>query len=104
MTKRKGIGHIIAFAIIAIILTLVVAALANYYGQKQLRNSHITGTFQGYTTVNTGSGDQYIVKISDATVTCDSRTMTTADIYALTHLQARQTVTMSLVCSNIVVG
>jgi hypothetical protein len=102
--KRRAIGHIIAFVIIVIVLILVVATIANYYDQRQLHNSYVSGTFQGYTTVNTGSGDQYIVKISNATITCDSWTMTTADIYTLTHVQPGQEITMSLACSNIAVS
>ena len=102
--KRKGIAHLIAFAIIVIVILIIVIAIANYYSQKELSNSYIAGTFQGITTVNTGSGDKYIVKISNATVTCDSWAMTTADIYTLTHLQQGQSVTMSLSCSNIAVG
>jgi hypothetical protein len=104
MRKRRGIGHIIAFIIILIVVVIVIFAVTSYYNQIQLRNTSISGDFQGSTTVNTGSGDQYIVRISNATITCDSWTMTTADIYTLTHLQAGQTVTMSLACSNIVVG
>ena len=102
--KRRGIGHIIAFIIILIVLVFVVAIVTNYYDQKQLHNSYISGSFQGYTTVNTGNGDQYIVKIANATITCDSWAMTTADIYALTHVQQGQRLTMSLACSNIAVG
>lgn len=102
--KRKGIAHIIAFFIIAVVVLLVFVSATHYYGQRQLGNSYITGTFQGSTTVNTGSGDEYLVKISNATVTCDSWTMTTADIFTLTHLQAGTKVTMSLLCSNIAVG
>ena len=102
--KRRAIGHIIAFVITVVVLILGVAIAASYYSQKQLQSSYITGTFQGLTTVNTGSGDQYIVKISNATLTCESWTMTTADLYTLTHLQAGRTVTMSLACSEIAVG
>lgn len=102
--KRRGIGHIIAFIIILVVLVFVVATVASYYDQKQLRNSYIGGSFEGYTTVNTGSGDQYIVKISNATITCDSWAMTTADIYTLTHVQTGQELTMSLACSNIAVS
>lgn len=102
--KRKGVAHILAFFIIVVLVLLVIMSAEHYYSQKQLGNSHITGTFQGSTTVNTGSGDEYIVKISNATVTCDSWTMTTADIYALTHMQPGQKLTMSLACSNIAVG
>jgi hypothetical protein len=102
--KRKGMAHIFAFFIIVIVVLLIIVSAAHYYSQRQLGNSYITGTFQGSTTVNTGNGDEYIVKISNATVTCDSWTMTTADIYTLTHLQAGTKVTMSLVCSNIAVG
>ncbi len=102
--KRRGIGHVVAFILIVIVLILVVVAVTNYYGERQLRNSYISGVFQGYSTVNTGQGDRYIVKISNATITCDSWAMGAGDIYALTHATAGATVTMSLACTNVVVG
>jgi len=104
MTKRRGIGHIIAALAIIIILILVFLAVSEYLSQRQEGNSYISGVFQGFTTVNKGSGDEYIVRISNATITCDSTSMDSSDIYALTHLQPGQEVTMSLSCSNIVVG
>jgi len=104
MKSRRAIGHIIAIAILAVVLIVAVWGAASYVDQRQLRSTYITGTFQGYTSVNTGSGDQYIVRVSNATVTCDSWGMTTTDIYTLTHVREGQTITMSLACSNIVVG
>jgi len=102
--ERRGIGHVVVIVVVAVILIFVVWSVASYFSQRQLQSTYVSGTFQGYTMVNTGGGDQYIVKISNTTVTCDSWTMTTADIYTLTHLEQGQTVTMSLACSNIAVG
>ncbi len=102
--KRRGFGHIVAFLLIVVVLILVLAAVANYYTERQSQNSYITGTFQGYSAVNKGQGDQYIVRISNATITCNSWSMSASDIYTLTHLESGQTVTMSLDCSDVAVG
>lgn len=102
--QRSGMGHILFALGIIVIILFFGWLIAGWYSNYEQTHNYVSGTFEGYSTVNPWNGDQYIIRLSTATVTCNSWQMGSNDVYTLTHAQNGQQISMTLACTNVVVS